>query len=886
MSLGLFGQKKTSVVTIKSPLKLIPKKEQTTEEIQKEETIEKIANHLKDLNLLDEDENVGCVNINRRDSDKEINFTEYDSKVEKEREKPFQEEDDEKGRIIKVNSINNQINTDFGEEPYDNEQGNIFSSSITPQSFSNKNHNNKQYLENNLSPRSRNPNIKEVSHPFLRETEEGATNRTNEIEEDLKIYRKLGQRACNGIILYHSVDRMLSKELKDFFKNTFKFYNKFQQYLDEGSLIINESPLDKSLEDKLSFLKNFQENKKSLEEIRIKLQSPIKEERKENIITNCISYCDKILQSINLVGDRSATDVVEKILVALEDLKLRNNKNEYMIIVVGLEKAGKSTLLNALFGYNLLPAALTRCTLVVSHIKTSMDSYFSVRISFRSDSDLIEFLRYPTLKLSEDQIQSICSKNIYKEETKQFYTANDIRNYLEESLKMEEMQYIVDNIVIWVPNLRIGGARVIFSDTPGIDSKVTAHEKISLDMVPEADACIYVKRGTTPSWNLTSDKFSEKLQQKESIFNVKLDNDIQKERKNCIIVAITHLDELKTYSSFSEAVELNRQELSSKGLNVSFFVDARFSLLKQLSEDDSYELSDNERNELDSYLNSSVFQASGLGNGIDQLRKYLEKFIVADLPEMRAKDAVALLNTLSRLIERIHKNIRKEIPSETDFEAKLKHNDVEKIKNIWNEKVKNSREAANQWIYYNFVDKKYILIRDWEKTFISAFDKIFSDNQASVRDLNVEVAKWSHKFFNTDLNPIESSERERLVEFHLTALERAIKELSNELWKCLSNFATFLVESFGPELNLDWDLEEVIKYDQLFCEIESQVMSLIYPLLYATLQWQKNDPQRRNAVSELYNAVPHLFMKGNLDSVQREPSEQIFQVAKEIGFLP
>ena len=115
-----------------------------------------------------------------------------------------------------------------------------------------------------------------------------------------------------------------------------------------------------------------------------------------------IKYLEFIDKEINLgSSDTHISDIKTK----LSSLKRLNDKPSHTICIVGLEKAGKSTFINALLGYELLPTASERCTQIRTVLKPSPDNgdrQLFATIKFYDDQEFQTFFTKMTKKTDEN----------------------------------------------------------------------------------------------------------------------------------------------------------------------------------------------------------------------------------------------------------------------------------------------------------------------------------------------------------------------------------------------------------------------------------------------------------------------------------------------------
>lgn len=94
----------------------------------------------------------------------------------------------------------------------------------------------------------------------------------------------------------------------------------------------------------------------------------------ENQIQNCLKAIKTLLVLVDFVREEKLRDEfktkVERIKLDFEDQKKKHEKTEFEIAVVGLEKSGRSTLINSWMKFSLLPVDFCRCTLTFVEIRS------------------------------------------------------------------------------------------------------------------------------------------------------------------------------------------------------------------------------------------------------------------------------------------------------------------------------------------------------------------------------------------------------------------------------------------------------------------------------------------------------------------------------------
>lgn len=273
----------------------------------------------------------------------------------------------------------------------------------------------------------------------------------------------------------------------------------------------------------------------------------------------------------------------------LEKLRTRNNtvlnklrSKEFTVAVVGLEKAGKSTLGNALLKLMVLPEYTERCTYTTTEIRAGANdegeiifySYEEFNADFRK---MLEQVKYPTgTDYSNIDLNSFnrhwetmeqkdyATFNLYNgttvEDIRAIISGRSILNGMlgkpprkfvgDDELKGDEFQKYITGIdgicegsVIRSPHpyavkkvnitsRNLGDMKnIVLYDVPGFDSPTDLHKKQTKQMLQEADAIILVTNVTEPSLKGTQldmlrtvqDEDGIRLSEKAFVFGNKLD---------------------------------------------------------------------------------------------------------------------------------------------------------------------------------------------------------------------------------------------------------------------------------------------------------------------------------------------------------------------------
>lgn len=201
---------------------------------------------------------------------------------------------------------------------------------------------------------------------------------------------------------------------------------------------------------------------------------------------------------------QTAGSVAEKQMIRLE-------KGEFRIAVVGLEKAGKSTFVNAWLGYDLLPAKTERCTFTTTQIysvqnvaEQRFETEPKTMASFQQyRGELTEQAQSPdksaaqkanndlgVIEKHHTTLQDIIAegkRNAY------FTSLAELKPTLTKYVADERYAHAMQEARLYTTELAaIDG--VVFYDVPGLDSGLSKHIEESKAMLADCDAIILVQR--------------------------------------------------------------------------------------------------------------------------------------------------------------------------------------------------------------------------------------------------------------------------------------------------------------------------------------------------------------------------------------------------------
>lgn len=209
-----------------------------------------------------------------------------------------------------------------------------------------------------------------------------------------------------------------------------------------------------------------------------------------------------------------SNEQIDKLQVAgrvAEKQMIRLEKGEFRIAVVGLEKAGKSTFVNAWLGYDLLPAKTERCTFTTTQIysvQNVAEQRFETEpktvLAFQQyRNELTEQTQSPdksaaqkanndlgVIEKHHNTLQDIITegkRNAY------FSSLAELKPTLTKYVADERYAHAMQEARLYTTELAAVDG-VVFYDVPGLDSGLSKHIEESKAMLADCDAIILVQR--------------------------------------------------------------------------------------------------------------------------------------------------------------------------------------------------------------------------------------------------------------------------------------------------------------------------------------------------------------------------------------------------------
>ncbi len=179
----------------------------------------------------------------------------------------------------------------------------------------------------------------------------------------------------------------------------------------------------------------------------------------------------------------------------------RLRKREFRIAVVGLEKAGKSTFINAWLECDLLPAKGGRCTFTTTQIySVKSESEQRLEVQTHSEEQFIHLLKELETVGAKEDLNTIRENEITLKQVRRegnlvipFTRLEDIREQLKKYVADEKYAHAVLEARLYTNKLAQAEG-IVFYDVPGSDSGLAKHVDEAQQMLSDCDAVIVIQR--------------------------------------------------------------------------------------------------------------------------------------------------------------------------------------------------------------------------------------------------------------------------------------------------------------------------------------------------------------------------------------------------------
>lgn len=402
----------------------------------------------------------------------------------------------------------------------------------------------------------------------------------------------------------------------------------------------------------------------------------------------------------------------------IEKIIKKCHNSEFQIAVVGVLKAGKSMLMNALIGMELAPVGLNSTTAALTKFRSSTEGYY-VKIRFYTESEwkkLKESVESTSRgknniffqKLQKESVKKAAEHWIGHTVVKENY--QDIEQFKkaiarwtaansDEHLFASEVEVGIDKDVFDMPS------EVVFVDTPGLQDPVRYRSKITEKYIEKADAVLVAVRPqalTSESFGTITKVLDYAGSCTDKVYIVATQKDILTNNSDIDVITRSWAEQLHTAQRYSSVRMASRYIFSTSAyLHLSMKKALRLS---ETELNDPNIFSDAEYRNLSNGIcgiiggrnycidnlrfDTATCQKIDLDFGVSMLKKRLEADLIAKFRELKIKD---LSQDFAVCREQILKTVSRDMKSA----KRMKDNANGNIENLQKElqRVKEEKDA-------------------------------------------------------------------------------------------------------------------------------------------------------------------------------------------------
>ena len=436
----------------------------------------------------------------------------------------------------------------------------------------------------------------------------------------------------------------------------------------------------------------------------------------------------------------------------------RLRKREFRIAVVGLEKAGKSTFINAWLECDLLPAKGGRCTFTTTQIySVENESEQRLEVQARTDEEFLNLLKELEKVGAKEDLNTIKINEITLQQVKRegnltfpFTRLEDIREPLKKYVADEKYAHAVLEARLYTNKLAQAEG-IVFYDVPGLDSGLAKHVDEAQEMLSDCDAVILVQRFTSlREKELEIIKFTE-LGDKNVTVADKLFVFLSR------IDSIASAEALKTHIEEASLDWLRRANLPHD--RIVYGSAGAYLILKGLAAEQT-KLEIGEASNIQAQLKRLTGITDGEtitkdGTGIPEIKDKIFNYINTERVSILKKRCEASINKIISTSEEIYITVSKNYPEDPE-EAKLFEENNRRVlfTEWWHQKWEIIKADLQKYYEHSVVNKPLESSSAKSFTQIEKFrERYLQIVEAEMKKLREETFKKKDTIFLANSNP-------------------------------------------------------------------------------------------------------------------------------------
>ncbi|MBD2206768.1 dynamin family protein [Calothrix sp. FACHB-1219] len=517
----------------------------------------------------------------------------------------------------------------------------------------------------------------------------------------------------------------------------------------------------------------------------------------------------------------------------------RLRKREFRIAVVGLEKAGKSTFINAWLECDLLPAKGGRCTFTTTQIySVQNDTEQKLEVQAKTEEQFINLLKELEAAKAQEDIKTIRENEITLQQVRRegnrtfpFTRLEDIKESLKKYVADEKYAHAVLEARLYTNKLAQAEG-VVFYDVPGLDSGLAKHVDEAKEMLSDCDAVILVQRFTSlREKELEIIKFTE-LGDKNITVADKL------------FVFLSRIDSLATPEALKTHLEEASQDWFKRARlpqeRIVYGSAGAYLLLNGLAgEQTKLEIGDAHNIQSQLKRLTGIIDEEALkqkGTGIPVIKDKIFNYINTERVFILKKRCEASINTILSTSEEIYNLVRKRY-SENPEEAKRFEEDRRRV-------------LFNEWWNIQWEQKK----ADLQKFYYSSVSNNSLDNLTE--NYANSIAKFKERYLQIVASEVQKLREEALRKKDIIFAANSYPQFD----RMKANFA-WREDLYGDISKL---LASIAR--QLAMELKDEALTLVEymtNLLWGSSQVKERliDKSEEYFLSKLENSLSVLFLR-------------------------
>jgi hypothetical protein len=541
----------------------------------------------------------------------------------------------------------------------------------------------------------------------------------------------------------------------------------------------------------------------------------------------------------------------------------RLKKGEFRIAVVGLEKAGKSTFINAWLECDLLPAKGGRCTFTTTQIySVANESDQRLEVQVRTEKEFQSFLQELEAAGAHEDLKTIAANQetleIVKREgnlTIPFTRLEDIREPLKKYVADEKYAYAVLEARLYTNKLAQADG-IVFYDVPGSDSGLAKHSDEAKAILSDCDAVIVIQRfRSIREAELEIIQFTE-IGDK----NVKI--------ADKLFVFLSHIDALGTAAALEQHIAeasqdwQKRANLPEKRI-VAGSAGAYLILNNLAGEQTKLEIGNPEtiRRKLQDLTNiNEESRLNTEATGIPEIKQRIEHYINNERVDVLKKRCEASIHKIIDTSEEIYRLVRQRYP-ENPEEAKQMAEEQRRIAftEWWHDKWEEIKADLQNFYTTSVVGDQQKTSLDSLKSQENFKQRYFQVVQEEMQALRQQTLKKKDRIFAANSNPVFDRDKANILwrEDLYNDLTKVLNKIANNLAVELQQEAVTLIDYMTKLL---WGSKEVearlSKNSQAYLEKLENSLSVLFlrfarPVAEALIRGPVNSDTRNEIVKSL-----------------------------------